>query len=212
MATASLSAASRTDTGKGVARKLRAAGNVPGVIYGHARAPQSLALETRAVERLLDKIVAASTVVELTVDGTTTRTLIREIQRHPVKRNILHIDFQELVVGEKVTVKVPLVFEGVPAGVRLVGGILEEVMHELELEVDPSGIPEKLTIDVTALTIGHSIHAREITLPVGVTLLTDADATVCLVSASRAAASADEPSQAEPEVIRKAKADDAGSK
>ncbi len=212
MATATLSAASRTDTGKGVARKLRAAGHVPAVIYGHRRAPQSLAVETRTVERLLERIVAASTVVELSVDGTTTRTLIREIQRHPVKRNILHIDFQELVAGEQVTVKVPLVFEGVPAGVRMDGGILEETMHELELEVDPSAIPEKLTLDVTALTIGHSLHARDVALPAGVTLLTDADATVCLVSASRAAASTDETAQAEPEVIRKAKADDADAK
>jgi large subunit ribosomal protein L25 len=212
MASASLTAASRSDTGKGVARKLRAAGNIPAVIYGHARQPQSLALETRAVERLLSRIVAASTIVELDVDGTTTRTLIREIQRHPVKRNILHIDFQEVVAGEKLSVRVPLVFEGVPVGVRQDGGILEELMHELEIQVDPSAIPEKLSIDVTSLTIGHSFHAREVALPANVTLLTDGDVTVCLVSASRAAASADEPTQAEPEVIRKAKADDADAK
>jgi large subunit ribosomal protein L25 len=214
MASASLSAASRTDTGKGVARKLRAAGRVPAVVYGHGRAPQSLALDTREVERLLDKIVAASTVIDLSIDGKSAKTLIRDIQRDPLRRAILHIDFQELVAGEKITVRVPVKFEGIPVGVRANGGLLEEIMHEIEIEVDPTALPEMFVVDVVSLTIGHSIHARDIALPAGVTLLTDADATVCLVSAPRAAveAAADAPTGAEPEVIRKAKADEAAEK
>ena len=107
MATASLSAEARTETGKGVARKLRAAGRVPAVIYGHAREPQSLSLQTRELEKLLSPISTGSTVVELTLGGATTKTLIREIQRHPFKKQILHVDFQELVAGEKVTVEHP---------------------------------------------------------------------------------------------------------
>ena len=122
MATASLSATIRHDRGTGVARKLRQTGNVPAVIYGHGREPQSLAINTREVERLLSTISAGSTVIELNLDGTTARTLIREIQRHPFKRNIIHIDFQELVAGEKVTVSVPLRFTGTADGVRNSGG------------------------------------------------------------------------------------------
>src|SRR5512147_1215345 len=168
MATASLNASIRSERGTGVARKLRQTGHVPAVIYGHGREPQSLAINTREVERLLGTISAGSTVIELNMDGATARTLIREIQRHPFKRSILHIDFQELVAGEKVTVSVPLKFVGIAEGVRNSGGILEETMHQVHVRVDPATIPEHIEVDVTPLTIGHSIHIRELTLPGGV--------------------------------------------
>src|SRR5262245_27953010 len=102
MATASLGARARSETGTGVARKLRQAGQVPAVIYGHGREPQSLAVNSREVERLLSQFAAGSTVIELNIEGAgVARTLIREIQRHPVRRNIIHLDFQELVAGER---------------------------------------------------------------------------------------------------------------
>lgn len=211
MATATLSATPRNDRGTGVARKLRQIGQVPAVIYGHGRQPQSLALNTREVDRLLSTISAASTVIELTFDGRTARTLIREIQRHPVKRNVLHLDFQELVAGEKVTVSVPLRFTGVAEGVRNGGGILEETMHQVHLRLDPSSIPDHIDVDVTPLTIGHSIHVRELTLPAGVTVLDDANATVCVCTAPKAvveevvAPEAEAGVVAEPELIRKPK-------
>jgi len=215
MATATLSATPRTDRGTGVARKLRQAGQVPAVIYGHGREPQSLALNTRDLDRLLSTISAASTVIELSFDGRTARTLIREIQRHPVKRNVLHLDFQELVAGEKVTVSVPLRFTGVADGVRNGGGILEETMHQLHLRLDPTSIPDHIDVDVTPLTIGHSIHVRELTLPEGITVLDDMDATVCVCTAPKAvvetvvAPEAEEGAvPAEPELIRKTKPED----
>jgi large subunit ribosomal protein L25 len=212
MASANLSATSRSTTGKGVARKLRAAGRVPAVIYGHARQPQPLALDAHELTILLERVPYQSTVIELAFDGGTARTLIREIQRHPYKKQIVHVDFQELVAGEKVSVKVPLHFTGTPDGVRHGGGILDQIMHELEISVDPSNIPSFINVDVTALTIGHSIHAGEIALPEGVELLSDADATVCVCAAPKveaepeAAEAAATP--AEPELIRKAKAED----
>ncbi|MFO0094121.1 MAG: 50S ribosomal protein L25, partial [Gemmatimonadaceae bacterium] len=109
MATATLNASLRAETGKGAARKLRQAGSIPAVIYGHNREPQSLTTNARETERLIKSIAVSSTVIELDIDGKTARTLIREIQRHPFKRTILHIDFQELVAGETVTVKCPIV-------------------------------------------------------------------------------------------------------
>src|SRR5688500_2863103 len=99
MATVQLSATKRQDTGKGAARSLRQSGKIPGIIYGHAREPQALEVPSRDLEKLLDHIVAESTVIDLSLDGKSTRTLIREIQRHPFKRQILHVDFQELVAG-----------------------------------------------------------------------------------------------------------------
>ena len=122
MATASLSASPRTGTGKGVARTLRQSGQIPGVIYGHARQPQPLALNAREFDRLMEH-VTASTVIEVEVSGKMSKTLIREIQRHPYKKQVLHVDFLELVAGEKVTVEIPIVYVGTPQGVRD-GGIL----------------------------------------------------------------------------------------
>ena len=210
MATASLSAEARTETGKGVARKLRAAGRVPAVVYGHAREPQALSLQTRELERLLSSIAAGSTVVELSLGGATTKTLIREVQRHPFKKQILHVDFQELVAGEKVTVDVPLVFVGTPEGVRLSGALLEQILHSIEVHVDPAHIPNHIDVDVTNLAMGHSLHVSDLNLPEGIEVLTDEDATVCAVVAPRAVVEetpveGTEAAPAEPELIRKTK-------
>ncbi len=209
MASASLSAEARTETGKGVARKLRAAGRVPAVVYGHAREAQALSLQTRELEKLLSSIATGSTVVELTLGGATTKTLIREVQRHPFKKQILHVDFQELVAGEKVTVEIPLVFVGIPEGVRLSGALLEQILHSIEVLVDPANIPNHIDVDVTNLAMGHSLHVRELTLPAGLEVLSDEDATVCAVVAPRAVVE-ETPAEgaevvAEPELIRKPK-------
>jgi len=211
MASASLSAEARTETGKGVARKLRSAGRVPAIVYGHARAPQALSLQTRELEKLLSTIATGSTVVELSLGGATTKTLIREVQRHPFKKQILHVDFQELVAGEKVTVEIPLVFVGTPEGVRLSGALLEQILHSIEVLVDPANIPNHIDVDVTNLAMGHSLHVRELVLPAGLEVQTDEDATVCAVVAPRAvveetpAEGAEAAAPAEPELIRKPK-------
>jgi large subunit ribosomal protein L25 len=215
MATASLKATVRSGAGTGDARKLRQAGTIPAIIYGHGRDPQSLSLEGREVEKLLSTISAASTVIELAVDGTTARTLIREVQRHPVRRNIMHIDFQQLVAGEKVTVSIRIRFTGTADGVRNSGGILAETMHEISVRCDPSLIPEYVEVDVTPLTIGHSIHVRDLKLPEGVQVLDEPSATVCVCTVPAAAIEEAKPAEgaeptaaAEPELIRKVKPED----
>src|ERR671921_726662 len=157
MATVNLSATARTESGKGAARKLRSSGQVP-------------------------------TVIELGVDGgRPTKTLIREIQRHPFKRMILHVDFQELVAGEKVTVNIPLVLVGIPDAVRLGGGVLDQVLRELEIEVDPSDIPNHIDVDVSMLDLGHSLHISDLKLPPGVTVMDDPETTIVVCSVPRAA-------------------------
>jgi large subunit ribosomal protein L25 len=216
MATASLSASPRTGTGKGVARTLRQSGQIPAVIYGHARQAQSLALNAREFDRLLEH-VTASTVIELDLGGKMSRTLIREIQRHPYKREVLHVDFMELVAGEKVTVEVPIVYVGTPAGVRD-GGILDQIKHELTVEADPTLLPEHFEVDVSALTIGHALYVRDVRAPEGVTIQDDPDSPVALVAAPRAEPTPAEAMPAvtgavpeaapEPELIRKPKEGD----
>ena len=216
MATVQFSAASRADTGKGVARKLRAAGRVPGVIYGHARTPQSLSLNTRDFMHLLEKVSYATTVFELDIDGTKSNALIREIQRHPFKKAILHVDFQELVAGEKVTVKVPIVYVGASVGVKE-GGIIDQIMHELTIHVDPMQIPNHVPVDISELGIGRSMHVSDLTMPEGIEVLDDEDATICTCAAPKAAeetATAEVEGAAvvaEPEVLTKGKKDEEGA-
>ena len=217
MATVNLSASPRSTTGKGVARRLRAAGQVPAVIYGHARQAQALVINAHELQLLLEKHPYQSTVIELGVDGQTSRTLIREIQRHPYKKLVLHVDFQELVAGELVVVRVPIRFIGTADGVKNGGGVLDQIMHELEISVDPSNIPHHIDVDVSPLTIGHSMHAGDVPMPEGVTLETDAELTICVCAAPKVEAepepAAEEAAAAgEPELIRKAKEDEEAEK
>ncbi|MGH7647157.1 MAG: 50S ribosomal protein L25 [Gemmatimonadaceae bacterium] len=213
--TATLSASKRTDTGKGAARKLRAAQMIPGVIYGHNREPLALSMSTRELGRLLERIAAETTVVELMIDGTMSRTLIREIQRHPFKREVLHVDFLELVAGEKVTVDLPIVLVGTPEGVRTSGGILDQILREISIEVDPVNMPSHIELDVSALGINDSLHVSDLKVPEGVEILIDAEATVCVVAPPHAEeapaapeAGAEGEGAGEPELIRKAKPED----
>jgi large subunit ribosomal protein L25 len=210
MATAQLSAIARNGKGKGAARTLRRDGRVPAVIYGHSREPLSLSVPAREFERLLERIAAENTVIELSIDGSMSRTLIREIQRHPVRRNVLHVDFQELVAGERVIVNIPIVLQGTPDGVRQAGGILNQIMQELECRVDPLNMPSRIEVDVTHLVIGHSIHVNEMTIPEGVEVLDDPEAAVCVVAAPKEEEETPAPgaapeAAAEPELIRKPK-------
>jgi large subunit ribosomal protein L25 len=220
MATVSLNANSRDATGKGAARTLRSQGQIPAVIYGHGRDPLPLALNARDLDKMLSHIQAESTVIEVTVGGQTAKTLIREIQRHPIKRQILHVDFQALVAGEKVTVNIPIVLVGIPEGVRLEGGVLDHTLRELEIEVDPSSIPDRVELDVTNMVIGDSKHVSDLSIPAGVEVLDDPETSVAVLAAPRAVieevAAVAEPVEGEagvvgePEVIGRGKEEEEG--
>ena len=220
MATVSLSASPREAAGKGGARQLRMSGQIPAVIYGHARQPQALTLNARDLDKMLEHIQAESTVIEVSVGGKTSKTLIREIQRHPFKRQILHVDFQELVAGEKVIVNIPIVLSGIPEGVRLDGGVLDQTLRELEIEVDPSNIPDRFELDVTNMMIGDSLHVSDIQLPAGVEVQDDPETSVAVLAAPRAvieevaaapeAVEGEPGAAAEPEVIGRGKEEEEG--
>ena len=203
----SLAASARQATGKGAARQARFRGKVPAVIYGHGRETQSLELESQALEKALHGIEPASTIIDLAVDGKTVKTLIREIQRHPIRPDIIHVDFYEIHASEKVKLKVPVHLVGSPDGVRNAGGVLDQVTREVEIEVLPENIPERVELDVTALKIGDSLHVRDLTIA-NAKLLTEADLTIATVVPPRAeevAAPSPEAATevAEPELIRK---------
>jgi len=215
----SFSATAREKGGKGAARQLRARGQVPAVIYGHGREPMSLSLNARDLDKLLGHIQAESTVIEVTVEGHTAKTLIREIQRHPIKRQILHVDFQALVAGEKVIVSIPIVLIGTAEGVKLEGGVLEQPLRELEIEVDPSNIPDHVELDVTNMMIGDSLHVSDLKVPEGVEIQDDPETSVAVLAAPRAVIEETPAAEgvegaaegaAEPEVIGKGPSDEEG--
>jgi len=202
-----LTAEPRSGKGKGAARQIRFGSRVPAVIYGHGRDTQSLTLDAFALSQALKGVEWASAVIQLTVGGKTVRALIREIQRHPVRPDILHLDFYEIRADEKVRLKLPVHLVGTPEGVRNQGGVLDQVAREIEIEVLPEHIPDRLDVDVTDLTMGHSLHVRDITIP-NAQILTSGDLTIATIVAPRteevAAPTAEAAVEvAEPELIRK---------
>jgi large subunit ribosomal protein L25 len=168
-----LSAEAREGVGKGVNRKLRAAGRIPGVIYGKKRDPQAIHLDPTALEKLLRGSGAGlNTLIDLSVGGRTDTVLVKELQRHPVKGAFWHVDFYQVDLTRKITVSVPLHFVGKARGVEF-GGILDHPLRELEVECLPRAIPEFVEVDVSALEIGQAIHVSDLALPEGVEVKTD---------------------------------------
>ena len=213
--TVALKAERRSSNGKGAARQIRLQGKVPGVVYGHGREPESVAVALSELEKALTGIAAESTLFDLSVDGKPIKALIREIQRHPVRSRIIHVDFYEIHADEQITLSVPVCLEGTPDGVKNGGGVLDQVLREIEIQVLPADIPERLTVDVTALAIGHSLHVRDLKIE-RATILTDPDATLCTVVPPRAEEVTPVPgaeaavAAAEPELIRKPKEEEEG--
>jgi large subunit ribosomal protein L25 len=209
---ANLQAASRTATGKGAARSLRRDGKVPGVIYGHDREAEAVTIDKSALNKMLFGISAGTTILDVAVDGRApVKALIREIQRDSLRpAEIIHLDLYEVRSDEEITLAVPIRLIGIPDGVRNFGGVLDHVLRELDVEVLPSNIPDHVDLDVTALTIGHSLFVRDVKVE-NAKVLNDPDTPICTVVAPRteeAPAVVEEVVTTEPELIRKPKAED----
>lgn len=178
---------SRAETGKGAARKLRAEGQVPGVVYGAGREPQPIVVRRETLERLAR--MGTNVLLELSVDGQLppegVAAMLKGIERHPVNRAPMCVDFQWVSLTQAVHVSVPVVLTGTPDGVRLEGGVLEQMLHEVEVRCLPTNIPPELVVDVSHLKVHDSVHARDIALPDGVELVTDLDAAVATVAPPR---------------------------
>ena len=215
--TVSLAAVRRDTTGKGPARQMRMKGHVPAVVYGRGRDTESLSVSVAEIDKLLATHATGSTIIDLDVDGSPVRVLIRELQRHPVERNIMHVDFYEIHEGETVTVTVPIHLEGIPDGVRNAGGTLDQVLREVQIAVLPRNIPERVELDVDALTIGQSLHVSDLVIE-NVKILADAGMTICVVIPPRVeeepepaegeVEEEEEEGAAEPELIRKPKGEE----
>ncbi len=181
-----LKAEKRARTGKGAARKLRASGRVPAVIYGHAAETESLSLDAREAEQLFRSISVENTIVDLAIeDGEEVRTLIREVQVHPYRPELIHVDFYRIQEGVKLEVQIPVHLVGMAAGVKHSGGVLEQIIHDLPVRCIPAKIPESFEIDVTELGMHESVHVSDLELEEGVEALLDPERTICTVVAPK---------------------------
>ncbi len=184
----SLSAEPRLHAGKGAARATRRAGRVPAIVYGDSKEPVMISLEPRELGRVLARPGFFNHLVEISVDGTTHRTLPREVQYHPVTDAPLHLDFQRVGAGSQVTVAVPVVFinQEQSPGMRR-GGILNVVRHEVEMVCSVDSIPERIVADLTGLEIGDTLHISAVELPPQARpVIQDRDFTVASIAASSA--------------------------
>lgn len=179
-----LSAKNRTASGKGSARKLRAQGMIPAVVYGrHLEAPAQIAVDPLGVKKAIATSQKFNTLISLKVDGGEPRqVLLKDYQQDPVSRELLHADFIEVRDTEPVKVKVPLVLVGKAEGVA-VGGILSQNRRDLEVWALPGAIPEKIEADVTNLKIAMALHINDIKMPAGVTVKTHVNFTLAVVTA-----------------------------
>jgi len=166
-----LEAEKRDESGKGAARKLRARGRVPAVLYGHGVGPVSVSVGARDLYRVLHGSAGTNVLVNLTVDGAEHLALPREIQRDHVRGRYVHVDFLAVRRDEMVTVSVPVRVVGESPGVK-VGGVVEHHLWELQVECLPGDVPDGIDADVSELQVGDSLRVSEIVAPEGVTVLT----------------------------------------
>ncbi len=201
-----LAAETRDRAGKGASRYLRREGRVPAVIYGDNKEPVSIHLNERELMRALNTGHFMNSVVMIEGTGAVVRTLPKDVQLHPVSDRPLHVDF--LRIGEHTTVhvNVPLVFidEELSPGIKR-GGVLSIVRHDIELVVDAAEIPDQITVSLTGVDVGESIHISAVTLPAGAkSAIDDRDFTIATITAPSALKSAEGAAEGEAEVAPEA--------
>lgn len=173
----------RTASGKKVAKRLRFRGQLPAVVYGEDAAPVACSVDQRRLTDLL-KAHGRNAIISLSAGDTSQSTIIKDIQYHPVRDEILHVDFHRIDLTRKIVVEVPVHATGAAVGVRISEGILEQMLHDIEVECLPTEIPDHIEIDVSDLDIGDSLHVSDIVQDGDdFSIVTDADRTVFAVAA-----------------------------
>jgi large subunit ribosomal protein L25 len=164
----------RKAEGRGANRRMRRAGKAPGIVYGGTEEPQSIELDHNALFHALRNEKFHASILNMTVDGKVTKVLLRDVQMHPFKNEILHVDFQRVDENRKIHMKVPLHFENgekSPA-VKISGAIVSHVVTDLDVTCLPKDLPEFISVDLSELDVGHSVHVSALKLPPGVTVVT----------------------------------------
>jgi len=180
-----LKAEPRTNVGRAAVRKLRARGLIPAVIYGGKNEPQALQVAAREINTMMSHASGENVLVELEIagEGSSRTALVQEVQHSPVGGEIRHVDFHAISMDQMIQAEVPLEATGTAVGVKTFGGLLEQSLRALAIECLPADLPDRITVDVSQLNIGDSIHVRDIQLPSGVTAKVQPDLTAFSVVA-----------------------------
>jgi len=202
----------RKEQGTGASRRLRIAGQTPGIVYGGSEAPVSLSLDHNALYHALKKEAFHSSILDLEIDGKVQKVLLRDFQVHAYKQLVLHADFQRVDAKQAIHVKVPLHFVNaeISPAVKLSAGIISHVITDLEISCLPSDLPEFVEVDLTALEVGHSIHLSDLKLPNGVTVVSQENLTIATAAIPAGKVEAEVPAAAAAAAA--APADDADKK
>lgn len=195
MAEITLKATTGRDLGTGPAKRLRAEGKIPGVVYGLGGDPVPVSVEWRPLREALTTEAGLNVLIDLDVDGDVSLTIVKELQRHPIRGDVLHIDFLRVSADAAITVDVPVILEGEAAAVMSEGGTVDHVLHTLAISAKPADIPNEIAVDISGLAIGEAIRVGDVALPTGVTTDVDPEETVV----SGAAPMAEEPVEGEAE-------------
>ncbi|WP_034295572.1 50S ribosomal protein L25/general stress protein Ctc [Herbaspirillum sp. RV1423] len=174
----------RKEQGTGASRRLRNAGQTPAIVYGGTSAPLSIALDHNALYHALKKEAFHSSILDLEIDGKVEQVLLRDFQVHAYKQLVLHVDFQRVDASQKIHVKVPLHFVNaeISPAVKLSAGIISHVMTDLDISCLPKDLPEFVSVDLSKLEVGHSIHLADLKLPNGVSAVSQENLTVATAS------------------------------
>lgn len=210
-----INAESRDSRGKNEARRLRAKGSMPAVIYGGENGPAPVAVSPKDLVKILNSKTGHNTIFTLAIaGGESSPVMIVDWQYDPIKDNLLHADLKRIDLAKRIVVKIPVLTHGDPKGVKLQGGLHEIITRELEVECLPNDIPEQFDVDVAELTIGQSIRAGDIPMTGSMTLVSPPDAVISHVislKAEEAAPAEAAVGAAEPEVIKKGKKEEEGA-
>jgi len=190
MANASLTAETGRATGSASSRRLRSEDKIPGVLYGHGMSPVSLSVARRELRAALSGPAGLNTIIDLKVGGSTYPAIVKELQRHPVRRTVSHIDFQQISMTEEIVVNVPIRLSGTAKAVVSEGGLVDPAVDSIEVRTTPSALPNEIVIDITNMTVEDVIHLRDVALPAGVTAVGDPDLVVVTVLTTRVEAAA----------------------
>lgn len=181
--TITVSASKRTGQGKGPARRTRAEGKVPAIVYGPREDARSIAVNARDVKSILAAPLGRNTVVTLDLEGASSLAMLKSFDHHPLTREIIHADFYTVTLDRAVVVPVPFVVTGKSKGIAVEGGVLRQIFRTLAVRCTPDKIPAKIEIDITNLGLNESLHVRDLSLPEGVTVKLDAGQTIVSVVA-----------------------------
>jgi len=173
-------------TGSAAARRMRTEGHIPGVLYGRGMTPVSFTVERRDLRIALSGPAGTNTVLELQVDGRSYPAVVKELQRHPIKRTVNHIDFLQVNMNEEITVSVPLRLEGEAKAVLAEGGLVDPAVDTIEVTTTPTNMPNEFVVDVTEMQPGDVIRLADLPMPSGVTATGDPEMAIVTILVMRA--------------------------